>query len=257
MAEWGGRTTGLTDGRSGEHHQFDVENGAVLSNAIVAANATNGIGAALASQLDGDDRVPIVFHGEGATNQGMSHEAMNMAAIWDLPVVFVCENNGYAVSTAQEYATDVENLGERAAGYGMPAETIDGQDLLTVYEVVNDAVAAARDGDGPTFLECETYRYSGHYSAEDALLGDNPYRTDEEINEWRENRDPIDQFEAKLLDAGVLDEDDVKRIAAEVEATVEDAVAFMRDSDQPDADRALENVYADQSYPNVPAPRYR
>lgn len=255
IAEFGGKETGTCGGRGGEFHLYDPENGVFETSAVVGASVPHCAGAMLSSQIDDDDRVGVAFFGDGASNQGVVFETMNMAAIWDLPIVFLCENNQYAVSISSDYSVPTEDISDRAAAFDMPGKTIDGQDVLTVHNEVSDAVAAARNGEGPQFVECETYRYFGHYSAEPELLGDRPYRTDEEIQHWRENRDPIKLLEDRVTEAGVMSEAELAEIDDEVEQRVEKAIEFMKESDQPPGERALETIYAEGNV--QPAAKYR
>ena len=234
MAELLGRTTGLNRARGGSMHIADVSLGIYGANGIVAAGAPIAAGAAWAGVQAGSDRVAVCFFGDGAVNQGVLHETMNMAGIWRLPVIFVCENNGYAVSFAQEEAT-AGSLVERAAAYGMPALRVDGMDVEAVLEAASGLVAAARAGGGPAFLECATYRFVGHHTAEATMgLG---YRSDEEIARWRE-RDPL------LVQAARLDAATVAEIDASVEQLLERALAFARESPRPEVSSARDYVYA-------------
>ena len=253
MAEIGGRETGISGGRGGEMHMFDPSQGIVGSNGIVGASLPHAAGAALASTLDGDDAVAVAFFGDGASNQGVVHETMNLAAVWELPVVFLVENNGYAVTLPVEESSGPEHLADRAAGYGMPGRTVDGQDVLTVHEAVSDAVESARAGEGPQLVEAETYRYLDHTVS---LTGMFDYRPETEEAEWRE-RDPVAGFRARLLDAGVLPEEAVESLEAAVDETVEEAVAFMQESDHPPAEDAPNHFYGDEEYADVYQPRYR
>lgn len=240
MAELLGRTTGLNRARGGSMHIADVSLGIYGANGIVAAGAPIAAGAAWAGLRAGSDRVAVCFFGDGAVNQGVLHETMNMAGIWRLPVIFVCENNGYAVSFAQEEAT-AGSLVARAAAYGMPAVRVDGMDVEAVLSASTELVDAARAGGGPAFLECETYRFVGHHTAEATMgLG---YRTDEEIERWRA-RDPL------LVEAARLDADAVAAIDAEVESMLERALEFARESPRPEVSSARDYVYA-----SGPAPR--
>lgn len=257
MAELAGKETGLNHGRGGSMHMVDFSLGIFGCNAIVGASVPHVAGGILSSQLDGDDRVGVSFFGDGASNQGVVHETMNMAAVWDLPIVFLCENNQYAVSTSQEEAVAGEKISDRAAGYGIPGLTINGQNVLEVYETVGDAVETAREDKQPQLIECETYRYSGHFSGEADLVKDRPYRDDEEIETWRDTRDPVDTFREALLSAGVFSESELAEIDEDVEATIEAAAEFARESDYPDGERARNNTYAEQDYPNFPAEGYR
>jgi len=256
MAELFGKETGLNRGRGGSMHMVDFSLGIFGCNAIVGASVPHAAGAAFSSKLDGDDRVAVSFFGDGASNEGIVHETMNMAAIWDLPVVFLCENNEYAVSTAQDDAVAGDRIADRAAGYDMPGDTINGQDVLAVYQAVHDAVKATRDTSRPRLLECETYRYSGHFSGEKALLKDRPYRDIEEIKRMKNDHDPLSTFRAAILEASVFDETTLTEIDEAVEAEIADAADYARDSDRPDGDRAPAQTYANQSYPGFPAEKY-
>jgi pyruvate dehydrogenase E1 component alpha subunit len=234
MAELLGRVDGLNRGRGGSMHVADLGVGILGANGIVAAGAPFAAGAAWAGRQDGTDVVAATFFGEGGANQGILHETMNLCALWRLPVLFVCENNGYAVTLSQERST-AGSLVERAAAYGMAAEAVDGMDVEAVLAAASSAVERARAGEGPTFLECRTYRFFGHHTAERTMSLD--YRTEEEIEAWRQ-RDP-------LISAGSrLDEAVRERIDAEVESELDDAVAFARASARPDPAEALELVYA-------------
>jgi pyruvate dehydrogenase E1 component alpha subunit len=234
MAELLGRVDGLNCGRGGSMHIADLSVGIYGANGIVAAGAPFAAGAAWAGLQDGSNIVAATFFGEGGANQGILHETMNLAALWKLPVVFVCENNGYAVTLSQERST-AGSLVERAAAYGMAAEAVDGMDVEAVLDGATRAVEHARAGRGPTFLECRTYRFFGHHTAERTMkLG---YRTDEEIALWRE-RDPLVVTGAKLDDASRAGIDD------DVERLLDDALAFARRSPHPDPSKALELVYA-------------
>lgn len=257
MAELAGKETGLNHGRGGSMHMVDFSLGIFGCNAIVGASVPHVAGGILSSQLDGDDRVGVSFFGDGASNQGIVHETMNMAAIWDLPVVFLCENNQYAVSTSQTEAVAGEKISDRAGSYGIPGETINGQNVLEVYETVEEAVENARAESQPRLVECKTYRYSGHFSGEADLLKDRPYREDDEIETWKKERDPIETFREALLDGGIFEETELEEIDEEVEERLEEAAEFAMESDFPDADKAPENTYADQDYPNLPAEGYR
>jgi pyruvate dehydrogenase E1 component alpha subunit len=235
MAELLGRVDGLNRGRGGSMHIADVAAGVLGANGIVAAGAPHAAGAAWAFKTDGLDRVAVTFFGEGGVNQGVLLETMNLAAIWELPVIFVCENNGYAVTMASERATAGSIVG-RAAGFGMPAASVDGMDAEAVWE----AASRARGRSGPTFLECRTYRFFGHHTAERTMkLG---YRTDEEIATWR-LRDPLDVTGARL-EPGVRE-----AIDAEVERLIDEAVAFARASERPARDDALDYVWAGAGAP--------
>ena len=234
MAELLGRVDGLNRGRGGSMHIADVGIGIFGANGMVAAGAPIAAGAAWAGIREGTNVVAAAFFGEGGANQGVLHETMNLAALWRLPVLFVCENNGYAVTLSQERST-AGSLVERAAAYGMAAEAVDGMDAEAVLAAATGAAARAREGAGPTFLECRTYRFFGHHTAERTMkLGD---RTDDEIETWR-LRDPL------LVTGSKLEDDERARIDAQVEELLDGAVAFARSSPRPDAAEALDLVYA-------------
>jgi len=257
MAELAGKETGLNHGRGGSMHMVDFSLGIFGCNAIVGASVPHVAGAILSSQLDGDERVGVSFFGDGAANQGVVHETMNMAAVWDLPVVFLCENNQYAVSTPQKEAVAGEKISDRAAGYGISGRTINGQNILEVYKNVEDAVKTARENNQPQLVECETYRYSGHFSGEADLLKDRPYRDEGEIETWRGEQDPVDTLRQALLNADVFSEAELDEIDSDIESTLEEAAEFAQESDYPNGNRAPENTYAEQDYPNFPAEGYR
>lgn len=246
IAELMGKASGYNRGRGGSMHIADLSLGIYGANGIVGAGTPIACGAAFAAKLQGSDRVGVAFFGDGGMNQGVVHEAMNLAAIWRLPVVFVCENNGYAISAPISQMALVERLADRAAGYGMPGEAVDGMDVLAVHAATTRAVERARAGGGPTLLECRTYRFGGHFSAEKAR--GIKYRSDEEIAEWRK-RDPLVTYPAWLKREGICDP---ARVDAEVEAQLEEAIAFARQSPFPAPEEALDGMYA-VSYPELPA----
>lgn len=249
MAELMGKADGYNRGRGGSMHIADLELGIYGANGIVGAGTPIACGAALAAKLQGSNRVAVAFFGDGGMNQGVVHEALNLAAIWRLPVVFVCENNGYAISAPIGQMAAVERLADRAAGYGMPGEWVDGMEVLAVHEATAGAVARARRGEGPTLLECRTYRFVGHFTAE-RVLGLR-YRGEEEIAAWRE-RDPLLTYPRWLETRGILGPEARVRVEAEVEARLEEAIAYARESPWPEPSEALEGMYA-VPYPGLPA----
>lgn len=253
MAEIGGRETGISGGRGGEMHMFDPSQGIIGSNGIVGGSLPHAAGAALGSKLDGDGAVAVAFFGDGASNQGIVHETMNLAAVWDLPVLFLVENNGYAVTLPVEKSSGPERLADRAEGYGMSGTTIDGQDVLTVYEEVSDAVESIRAGGGPHFIEAETYRYLDHTVS---LTGMFDYRSESEKSEWRD-RDPITTFRTRLVDANRFSESELESLESEVDDAVDSAVEHMKESDLPPADEASDHFYQDENYAEVYQPRYQ
>lgn len=246
IAELMGKATGYNQGRGGSMHIADLSLGIYGANGIVGAGAPIACGAAFAARLQKSDRVAVAFFGDGGMNQGVVHEAMNLAAIWKLPVVFVCENNGYAISAPISQMAAVARLADRAAGYGMPGEVVDGMDVLAVHTATTRAVERARSGGGPTLLECRTYRFVGHFTAEKAR--GIKYRTDEEIAEWRK-RDPVVTYPTWLRDEGICDP---AQVDAEVETLLDEAVLFARQSPFPPAEDALDGMYA-VPYPGLPA----
>ena len=237
-AELLGQATGYCHGKGGSMHIADVGKGMLGANGIVGGSMGIACGAAWAFKRRGQDHAAVCFFGEGAANEGIFHETLNMAAIWKLPVVFVCENNQYGMSMSVKKATAVENISDRAAAYGMPGLTVSGSDLDEVHEATAAALGRARAGEGPTLLEAITYRYLGH-SKSDANL----YRTREEISTWRK-RDPIERFAAVLEEEGVLEKDEWRRLEDEVKERIEEAFEEASLAPDPEPESALEDVYA-------------
>lgn len=239
MAELLMKDTGYCRGRGGSMHIADVAAGNLGANGIVAGSMTIATGAALAQQMQGTSRVVVCFFGDGAANEGSFHEAVNLAAIWSLPVVWLCENNQYGMSMAQELSTAGGSVAKRADAYGIAGVTVDGNDVFAVYDAVAVAADTARTGGGPTIVECETYRYRGHSKSDRNL-----YRTQAEIDQWRDERDPITRYEAELVARSLLDPPAVDACrtaaAAEVSAAVQEALG------QPEATPhdLTESVYA-------------
>jgi TPP-dependent pyruvate/acetoin dehydrogenase alpha subunit len=238
MAEIYGKVTGTNRGKGGSMHITDVTKGILGVNPIVGAGATHAIGAALSAKVRKTDQVCATFFGEGAAGIGSLHEAMNMAAIWSLPVLFVCENNGYAQATPVEYAVAIKNIADRAAAYGMPGEVVDGQDVMAVYDSAERAVQRARLGGGPTLIECKTYRYYGHHQ------GDNPlrYRTAEEEKNARD-RDCIKRFRRDARSDALLTDDEIVQIEGRVKSSIDEAVTFAENSPLPDGAELYRHVY--------------
>jgi len=238
MAELLAKETGYCRGRGGSMHIADVAKGNLGANGIVAGGIPIAVGAALAQHLRGLDRVVLSFFGDGAANEGAFHEAVNLGAIWNLPVVFLCENNHYGMSMSTERAFKIDRISERATAYGIPGVTIDGNDLQAVYDEVTVAVDRARAGGGPTLIEANTYRWKGHSKSDKNL-----YRTREEIDDWK-SRDPIGRFEATLEDAATLSAEEIESARAIARDAVRDAIR--RASAAPDAraDELVDAVYA-------------
>jgi len=240
MAELFGKATGYAGGKSGSMHIADVEQGMLGANGIVGAGLNLAVGAGISIRRENSDRVCLSFFGEGAMAEGQVHEAMNMAGVMDLPIVFVCENNLYGEMTPARDQHHVEGFERRGEVYDMPSEQIDGMDPDEVYQSVTAAVEHARDGDGPSLVVCDTYRYRGHYEGDPEV-----YRTDEEIKNWKQ-RDPIPTMEERLLEEGVLDREAVDRLREEVREEIGGAVDFARESDFPDPDTAFQGVYTEE-----------
>ena len=246
MAELLGKAAGYSKGKGGSMHLADFSVGILGESGIVASALPVAVGAALGSKMQGTDRVVVAFFGDGASNQGACHEAMNLAAIWKLPVIFLCENNQYAVTTHFSTSVAVENISDRAVAYNMPGVLVDGQDAVAVYEVTEQAVARGRAGLGPTLIEARTYRYHDHSEGIQRIgrgPAREPYRTEEEIAYWR-NRDPIDIHKAMLLTEGIASEDDIVEMEAEVKLQIEEALEFARSSPYPEPDEIFDDLYA-------------
>ena len=241
MAELMGKATGYNHGKGGSMHICDLDLNMLGANGIVGAGVPIAVGAAFANKYRGNDAVSVVFFGDGATNIGAFHEAANMAAALSLPAVFVCENNEYGEFTPRHKTMAIDDVVDRAAGYGMPGVAVDGMDVIAVYEAATQAVARARAGFGPSFIEAKTYRYYNHHGVQ--TLGVK-YRDDAEVERWRE-RDPIVLLEERLLATGVLDRAGVDTVHDHVQQAVDDAIRFAKDSPFPEPDRLLEDVYTE------------
>jgi acetoin:2,6-dichlorophenolindophenol oxidoreductase subunit alpha len=248
MAELLGKETGVCKGRGGSMHLADFSVGSLGESGIVGAGMPIATGAALSAKLRGTDQVGLTFFGDGASNAGPFHEALNLASIWKLPVIFLCENNGYAVTTRATDVVPVKNISDRAAAYNVPGEVVDGQDILAVYEATSRAVKRARSGAGPTLLDVKTYRYRDH--AEFGRMGDSvgSYRTREEVEAAR-LRDPIDMFAKVLMDTGVLTEHGVEAIRKEIAKEVDEAVEFAKSSAYPDVSTAYDFLFVETVAP--------
>ena len=249
MAELFGRVTGYNRGKGGSMHIADVTLGIYGANGMVAGGIPIAAGAAFASRIRKSGWVAVGFFGDGGSNQGVVHETMNLASLWKLPMIFVCENNQYAVSTSVAASTAGPGIASRAAGYGFPGEAVDGMDVEAVWTVAMQACARARAGQGPTLLECRCYRFQGHFTAERVLQLN--YRSQEEIDRWKA-LDPIQAWAARLEGSGVLGPAERAEVDRAVEALIEDAVAFARSSPPPSSEEALDHMYA-APYPGLPA----
>jgi pyruvate dehydrogenase E1 component alpha subunit len=237
FAEFFGKEEGYCRGRGGSMHIADVESGNLGANGIVAGGIPIAVGAALAIKKQKRDDVALCFFGDGATNEGAFHEALNMASIWKLPVIFVCENNKYGMSVSTERSMAVANVADRASAYNMPGVIADGNRIEDVAEAVLTAIARAREGQGPTLVECKTYRTRGHSRSDR-----NRYRTKEEIEEWK-LRDPIGHFEAELVANGIATADEVAAIFAAADAEIAAGIEFARNGTDPSSDEVTRDVY--------------
>ena len=238
MAEFLGKETGYCRGRGGSMHIADVKGGNLGANGVVGGGIATAMGVALGLNMQGREQIVLCFFGDGAANLGPFHESLNMAAIWKLPVVYVCENNQYAMSFSVNRAFAIPKISDRAAAYGMPGKTVDGNDLMAVYEAVREAVERARAGQGPSLIENVTYRWRGH-SKSDA----NRYRTQEEVEAWKE-KCPIERFRQQLIEQGVFTEQETDRIEQQAYAAIDAAVAFAENSPEPDLATIEQGVYA-------------
>jgi pyruvate dehydrogenase E1 component alpha subunit len=238
MAEILGKKTGYCKGKGGSMHIADFQIGMLGATAVVGAGLPIAVGAGLSAKLRKTDQVVACFFGEGASNQGTFHESINLASSWSLPVIFVCENNLYAMGTRQSRIMNVENISDRAGAYGIPGVTVDGNDVLAVFEASQKAVDLARSGAGPTLIECKTYRHKGHSRVDPAK-----YRSKEEVAQWLA-KDPVSRFKEALLQDDVFSQAEFQEIGERVAAKVEEAVKFAVESPYPAPEEALEDVYA-------------
>ena len=243
MAELFGRETGVCRGKGGSMHLADFSVGMLGASAIVGGGLPLAVGAGLSSKIRKTDQVTVVFFGDGASNQGTFHESMNLAAIWRLPVLFVCENNQYAESTPVTKAMLVKNVADRAAAYGIPGRVVDGMDVLAVHEATEEAAKKARDGHGPVLLECKTYRYLGHEEGDPWTT----YRSETEVEEWKK-KDAIQRLKKNLIEKGIITEDETCNIENEVQKLVEDSVKFADESPWPKPEEAFKDVFVSHYY---------
>ncbi len=244
MAEIMGRATGQCKGKGGSMHIADFSKGMLGANAIVGASVPLAVGAALTSKYRGTEResIGVSFFGDGATSQGVVHESLNLAAVWNLPVIFACENNQYAEATPSWYAVSTDDIAARADGYGIPGVQVDGMDVFAVYDAAQAAVERARSGNGPTLIEIKTYRFHGHFHADDPKN----YRKSEEEEYYRE-RDPLKQFEKRVTSQSLMTEEDLSAIRANIDAEMVEAVEFALESPMPDASELYSDVYVEYS----------
>ncbi len=239
-AEIAGRVDGTCKGKGGPMHLTHPETGVMVTTGVVGSSMPIANGLGYAAQLDGSDRVIVAYFGDGAANIGAFHESLNLAALWKLPVIFVCPNNGYAEHTSFAKSTAVEKLSIRAAGYGMPGYTVDGNDPVAMYQAVHAAVARAREGEGPTFLECTTFRFMGH-----VLGDDNSYMAEGELAA-RMADDPLPKFRQQLIDDGMASEEQLDAMKAAIEAEIEEAREYGMASEPPSVDELRRDVFAEE-----------
>jgi pyruvate dehydrogenase E1 component alpha subunit len=243
MAEFFAKRNGICKGKGGSMHIADLSVGMLGASGIVGGGIPHAVGAALAFKMRKTDRVAVAFFGDGATNQGVFHESLNLAAIWGLPVVFVCENNQYAESTPVSAAVLVRNIADRAVAYGIPGVVVDGMDAIAVYQAAKEAVERAREGKGPTLMECKTYRYEGHE------IGDpwETYRSKEDVEDWKK-KDPISSLRQKLIDDEIVAKEEIDDLEKDVAHRIELAVEFAKQSPSPEPKEAFEDVFVSPYY---------
>ncbi|MEM7093544.1 MAG: thiamine pyrophosphate-dependent dehydrogenase E1 component subunit alpha [Actinomycetota bacterium] len=239
MAELMGKSTGYNHGKGGSMHICDLDLNMLGANGIVGGGIPIAVGAAFANKYKGSDAVSVVFFGDGATNIGAFHEAINMAAALKLPAVFVCENNEYGEFTPRRQTMAIDDVVDRAAGYGIPGVVVDGMDAIAVYEAATEAVARARAGHGPAFIEAKTYRYYNHHGVQ--TLG-TKYRDDDEVARWRE-RDPITLIEQRMVALDIASTEELEATHRRIQADVDAAIEFAKSSPFPEPESLLEDVY--------------
>lgn len=238
MAEIFGKAAGACRGKGGSMHIADLSKGMMGANGILGAGAPLACGAGLAAKYRGDGGVGISFVGDGASNQGTFLESLNLAAVWNLPVIFVVENNGYAESTHRDYAVAVDSYVDRAAGFGLPGVTVDGTDFFAVYETAGEIIKRAREGGGPSLLECKMVRFYGHFEGDQQL-----YRGKGELDDIRANRDCIKMFASRIVEAGVVTPAELEKIDKEAAKLIEEAAAFAKSAPPPAPAELLTDVY--------------
>jgi len=237
MAELMGKATGYCKGRSGSMHIADFTKGNLGANAIVGGGIPIAVGAGLASKMQNNGRVSVSFFGDGASNEGTFHEALNMAAVWKLPVIFICENNLYGISVPAWQSTSVKDISVRAAGYGIPGVTVDGNDVEAIDEAFKAAYERAVAGEGPTLIECKTYRWMGHWTGDPQV-----YRSREEVEEWKA-KDPIKRYREKMIAQGLATAEELDAIEAAAQKEADDAAEFALNSPEPDPATLLDDVF--------------
>jgi len=237
MAELFGKATGYCKGKGGSMHIADIKKGIIGANGIVGAGMPIAVGAAFSLRYRKIDGVTVSFFGDGASNRGTFHEALNMASVWNLPLVFVCENNNFGMSTPMKEHMKIKKISQRSAAYDIPGVTVDGNDVVAVYEAASEAVANARKGNGPTLLECVTWRHHGHFIGDPA-----PYKDPNDQKEWLAN-DPIPRFAKRLLEEGICSQQEIDGMSAEAQAVVDAAIKFAQESPEPEPEELFTDLY--------------
>ena len=239
MAELFGKATGYCKGRGGSMHIVDATKGILGANGIVGAGHDIVLGAGLSAKYRGTDQVCICFFGDASTNQGTFHESLNLASVWKLPIVYVCENNGYGISMSQKRHMAIKDIATRGVSYNIPGVVVDGNDVFAVSEAATDAIKRAREGNGPTLVECKTYRQRGHFEGDPGT-----YKPKEEQEAWIK-KDPIPRFEKYMLEKGILSEQGIKEVQADIDGQIKEALEFADNSPEPQLEVAVEDVYSD------------
>ncbi len=239
MAELYGRQTGYCKGKGGSMHIADATKGIIGANGIVGAGQNIATGAGLSAKLRGTDQVCACFFGDGSTNQGTFHESLNLASIWRLPVIFVCENNLYGISMRQSRHQAIQDIADRAVAYNIPGVVVDGNDVFAVYEAASEAIERARNGQGPSLIECKTYRHHGHFEGDPAK-----YRPTEEVAEWM-SKDPLPRLINYMLDNNILSKEELNEIDRQINDEIKEAIKFAEESPWPPIESVVEDIYTD------------
>ena len=240
MAELMGKATGYCLGRGGSMHIADLTKGNLGANAIVGGGLPIAVGAGLAAKLKNTDQVTVSFFGDGASNQGTFHESLNLASLWKLPIIYICENNGFGISVPVSQSTSVRDIATRAKGYDMPGAVVDGNDVEAIDGAVTDAIKRAKAGEGPSLIECKTYRWFGHWTGDPQV-----YRTREEVDSWKQ-KCPIKRYKEKLIASRLFEEAELDAIEQAARQEAEDAALFAADSPEPDPARLMDNVFYEE-----------
>ena len=243
MAELLGKSTGFCKGKGGSMHLADFSIGILGESGILGSSIPTAVGAALGSMLQGNDRVAVPFFGDGASNEGAFHESLNLAAIWKLPVIFLCENNQYAVTSSFKRMVASDNIADRSVAYDIPGVLVDGQDVIAMHEAVSQAVIRARAGQGPSLIEGRTYRYYEHSLGLSRIVRD-PYRDDDEVEDWKQ-RDPILIHKKLLLEQDIATQEEIDQMEDEVKEQIQGAITFARESPYPEPSDLFEDMFAD------------